>query len=162
MLKTIYMFELKKLFFSKVNLATLIGAVLMLLFLAISSIVEEQPASRETARELDGRIIDGQLFDEMKPALKYENGVALLQVKEGYEKYAPILNMIMPVSGDEIDFARFQGMGFYELRRQRISQRIEKQGLTEAVCGDLEKHAYSVNDGIRDGEIRNRHILYCV
>ena len=94
MLKTIYMFELKKLFFSKVNLATLIGAVLMLLFLAISSIVEEQPASRETARELDGRTIDGQLFDEMKSALKYENGVALLQVKEGYEKYAPILNMI--------------------------------------------------------------------
>ena len=132
MLKTIYMFELKKLFFSKVNLATLIGAVLMLLFLAISSVAEDQPSSRETARELDGRIIDGQLSDEMKSALKYENGVALLQVKEGYEKYVPILNMIMPVSGDEIDFARFQGMGFYELRRQRISQRIEKQGLTEA------------------------------
>ena len=132
MLKTIYMFELKKLFFSKVNLATLIGVVLMLLFLAISSTVEEQSALRETARELDGRIIDEQLFNEMKPALKYENGVALLQVKEGYEKYVPILNMIMPVSGDEIDFARFQGMGFYELRRQRISQRLEKQELTEA------------------------------
>jgi hypothetical protein len=132
MMKTIYMFELKKLFFSKVNLATLIGAVLMLLFLAISSTVEEQPVSREAARELNGRIIDGQLFDEMKSALKYENGVALLQVKEGYEKYAPILNIIMPVSGDEINFARFQGMGFYELRRQRISQRLEKQELTEA------------------------------
>ena len=39
---------------------------------------------------------------------------------------------------------------------------LQEQGLTEAVCGDLEKHAYSVNDGIRDGEIRNRHILYCV
>ena len=132
MMKTIYMFELKKLFFSKVNLITLVGAVMMLLFLAISSVAEDRSASRETARELDGRIIDGQLFDEMKSALKYENGVALLQVREGYEKYAPILNMIMPVSGDEIDFARFQGMGFYELRRQRISQRIEKQGLTEA------------------------------
>ena len=33
------------------------------------------------------------------------------------------------------------------------------QGLTEAVCGDLEKHAYSVNDGIGDGNIRNMHIL---
>ena len=132
MMKTIYMFELKKLFFSKVNLITLVGAVMMLLFLAISSVAEDRSASRETARELDGRIIDGQLFDEMKSALKYENGVALLQVREGYEKYAPILNMIMPVSGDEIDFARFQGMGFYELRRQRISQRLEKQGLTEA------------------------------
>ena len=31
--------------------------------------------------------------------------------------------------------------------------------LTKANCGDLEKHAYSVNDGIVDGEIRNMHIL---
>ncbi|MBO4235452.1 MAG: DUF4037 domain-containing protein [Firmicutes bacterium] len=33
------------------------------------------------------------------------------------------------------------------------------QGLTKANCGDLEKHAYSVNDGIADSELRNRHIL---
>jgi len=39
---------------------------------------------------------------------------------------------------------------------------LQEQGLTEAVCGDLEKHAYSVNDGIRDSNIRNLHILYCV
>ena len=31
--------------------------------------------------------------------------------------------------------------------------------LTQAVCGDLEKHAYSVNDGIADGSLRNLHIL---
>ncbi len=31
--------------------------------------------------------------------------------------------------------------------------------LTEAVCGDLEKHAYSVNDHITDGQLRNLHIL---
>ena len=36
---------------------------------------------------------------------------------------------------------------------------LQEQGLTEAVCGDLEKHAYSVNDRIRDNEIRNLHIL---
>ena len=33
------------------------------------------------------------------------------------------------------------------------------QGLTKADCGDLEKHAYSVNDGIADGNLRNLHIL---
>ena len=33
------------------------------------------------------------------------------------------------------------------------------QGLTKATCGDLEKHAYSVNDGIADAGIRNMHIL---
>ena len=40
-----------------------------------------------------------------------------------------------------------------ELRRQR---------LTKVDCGDLEKHAYSVNDGIADGDIRNLHILTTV
>lgn len=39
---------------------------------------------------------------------------------------------------------------------------LQEQELTEAVCGDLEKHAYSVNDGIRDSGIRNLHILACV
>jgi hypothetical protein len=33
------------------------------------------------------------------------------------------------------------------------------QGLSKAICGDLEKHAYSVNDSIADGGIRNLHIL---
>ena len=51
MMKTIYMFELKKLFFSKVNLITLVGAVMMLLFLAISSVAEDRSASRETAKK---------------------------------------------------------------------------------------------------------------
>ena len=36
------------------------------------------------------------------------------------------------------------------------------QGLTQATCGDLEKHAYSVNDGIADGDLRTRHILCAV
>ena len=42
-----------------------------------------------------------------------------------------------------------------------IDELIE-QGLTEANCGDLEKHAYSVNDGIMDAELRNMHILAAV
>ena len=40
-----------------------------------------------------------------------------------------------------------------------IIDELMEQGLTEASCGDLEKHAYSVNDGIADGELRNLHIL---
>ena len=39
---------------------------------------------------------------------------------------------------------------------------LQDQGLTEAVCGDLEKHAYSVNDSIADNELRARHILSAV
>ena len=36
---------------------------------------------------------------------------------------------------------------------------LRKQGLSQADCGDLEKHAYAVNDGIGDGDLRNMHIL---
>ena len=36
------------------------------------------------------------------------------------------------------------------------------QDLTRAVCGDLEKHAYSVNDRVADAQLRNAHILAAV
>ena len=44
----------------------------------------------------------------------------------------------------------------------RVIEALQDQGLTKAVCGDLEKHAYSINDGIADGEVRNMHILCAV
>ena len=40
-----------------------------------------------------------------------------------------------------------------------VIDELRRQDLTGADCGDLEKHAYSVNDGIADGNIRNLHIL---
>ena len=40
-----------------------------------------------------------------------------------------------------------------------IIDELVEQGLTKANCGDLEKHAYSVNDSIADGDLRNMHIL---
>ena len=43
-----------------------------------------------------------------------------------------------------------------------IIDELQTQGLTKAICGDLEKHAYSVNDGIEDGDVRNLHILYTI
>ena len=86
MLLTIYKFELKKLFCTKVNGIALAGSVIMLLFLVLSSISEEIPGSREAAGELNGRAIDEQLLDEMKPALRYENGKTTMEITEEYEK----------------------------------------------------------------------------
>ena len=43
-----------------------------------------------------------------------------------------------------------------------IIDELQTQGLTKAICGDLEKHAYSVNDRIEDASVRNLHILYAV
>lgn len=40
-----------------------------------------------------------------------------------------------------------------------VIEELQRQKLTQAFCGDLEKHAYSVQDGIGDAEIRNLHIL---
>ena len=39
---------------------------------------------------------------------------------------------------------------------------LQEQGLTKAVCGDLEKHAYSVNDGVADPAVRNLHVLAAI
>ena len=43
-----------------------------------------------------------------------------------------------------------------------IIDELAEQELTNAICGDLEKHAYSVNDGIADSEVRNLHILAAI
>lgn len=43
-----------------------------------------------------------------------------------------------------------------------IIAELKRQGLTAATCGDLERHAYSVNDKISDPDVRNRHVLYAV
>ena len=43
-----------------------------------------------------------------------------------------------------------------------VIDELQAQGLTQAICGDLEKHAYSVNDGIADAGLRNAHILAAV
>lgn len=41
----------------------------------------------------------------------------------------------------------------------RIIDTLQEKNLTKAICGDLEKHAYSVNDKILDGALRNLNIL---
>lgn len=43
-----------------------------------------------------------------------------------------------------------------------IITELQNNKLTDAICGDLEKHAYSVNDKIADGTVRNMNILIAV
>ena len=43
-----------------------------------------------------------------------------------------------------------------------LIRELQKQALTASSSDSLEAHAYSVNDKIRDPEIRNLHILYAV
>ena len=46
-----------------------------------------------------------------------------------------------------------------ELIATEVIGELISQGITSAVCGDLEKHAYSVNDYVNDGDLRNLNIL---
>ncbi|MBQ3372816.1 MAG: hypothetical protein IJG40_06755 [Oscillospiraceae bacterium] len=103
----------------------------MLLFLVIFSILEVQPVSREAAKELDGRTIDGDLIEEMKPAMRFENGTTFLEITAESEKYVPVMEVITSVTGYVGDLTRFDGSEFYVLREQELKQRIEKQGLSE-------------------------------
>ncbi|MBQ8055059.1 MAG: hypothetical protein IJ198_14855, partial [Lachnospiraceae bacterium] len=134
MMLTIYKFELKKLFCTKVNVIVLAGSVIMLLLLVISSISEEVQVSREAVKELNGRVIDEQLLDEMKPALRYENGKNTVELTEEYEKYVPVmdtLDVFLTATEQDIDLTQVQAADLYELREKEIAQRMERQGLSD-------------------------------
>ncbi len=103
----------------------------MLVFLVISSISEVQPVSRKAAKELDGSIIDEELIEELKPAMKVENGSTVIEIRAEHEKYVPIMDVITSVTGYDLDLTRLDGTEFYALREQELNQRIEKQRLSE-------------------------------
>ena len=103
----------------------------MLVVLVISSTSELRPVSREAAKELDGRTIDGQLIEELKPTMRYENGTTTVEINADYEKYAPIMDVITSVTGYDSDLTQLTSEGFYYLREQELNQRIEKQRLSE-------------------------------
>ena len=138
MLKTLYKFELRKLFYAKINILALTGAIIMLVFLAAASISEARPVSREAAGELNGRAMDGQLIDELRPALRYENGTTVVRITADYEKYVPVVDVVdvlMTAADNDLDLTGMQGDELYDLREKEINQRIEKQGLTEEEKG---------------------------
>ena len=64
-------------------------------------------------------------------------------------------------TGNEVDMAD-EKQDVMEGMAADIMDELQRQRLTQAVCGDLEKHAYSVNDGIRDNWLRSLHILSAV
>ena len=128
---TLYKFELKKLFFARVNMIAMAGAVIMLAVLVISSMSEAAPVSREAAKELDGRAIDEKLIEEIRPAIRNENGAVVIEITADNEKYVPVIDVITAVTGRDSDLTQLKGAEFYELRAQELERRMEEQGLTE-------------------------------
>ena len=64
-------------------------------------------------------------------------------------------------TGNDADMAESK-YDMIESTAADIIDELQNQGLTKAICGDLEKHAYSVNDGIEDGDVRNLNIFYTI
>lgn len=71
-----------------------------------------------------------------------------------------VLEYLLCTPNDE-DTAQEKQQLIEELASAVINE-LQNQQLTEAICGDLEKHAYSVNDRIADATLRNAHILAAV
>lgn len=64
------------------------------------------------------------------------------------------------ITSDNEDFETKQSV--IEDIAMLIIDELKNQNLTEAICTDLEKHAYSVNDRITDSYIRNLNIFTAV
>ena len=73
---------------------------------------------------------------------------------------AELFELLMTTDND--GERRDEKYGIIEGIAADVIDALREKGLSEATCGDLEKHAYSVNDGIVDPEIRNLHILAAV
>ncbi len=79
--------------------------------------------------------------------------------------------IVLPPSVNDLEYLLCSGNNKDNIEKKYII--IEKlaaeiidmlisENITSASCGDLEKHAYSVNDHISDSNIRNLNILYGV
>lgn len=79
----------------------------------------------------------------------------------GTEELSEKLSFLL--SGDNRDGAVAEKKyGIIEEIASDTIARLRERELTKAICGDLEKHAYSVNDKIADGTVRNMNVLIAV
>lgn len=64
--------------------------------------------------------------------------------------------------GDATDAVAEEKYTVIEEIATAVISSLMEQGLTKAICGDLEKHAYSVNDRVSDANLRNLPVLAAV
>lgn len=91
----------------------------------------------------------------------YKWSFRALRGLEGGTELAGKLSLLLGGDNSTPETAETKYDTIEEVAAMTITSLREKE-LTDAVCGDLEKHAYSVNDHIRDSNVRNMHILAAV
>ena len=83
---------------------------------------------------------------------------ALAELPRLSELYEPLEYLISSGNGEEAE----RKQSIIEDVCARVIAELRAQGLSDATGEDIEMHAYSVNDNIPDGGVRNLHILYAV
>ena len=83
---------------------------------------------------------------------------ALAELPRLSELYGPLEYLISSGNGEVAE----RKQSIIEDVCARVIAELRAQGLSEATGEDIEMHAYSVNDKISDGGVRNLHILYAV
>ena len=92
----------------------------------------------------------------------YKWSFRALRQMDGMADFAANLSFLL-LTGDNADETVAEvKVDTIETVASDVISLLQEQELTEAICGDLEKHAYSVNDRISDSEIRNLHILAAI
>lgn len=91
----------------------------------------------------------------------YKWSFRALRSLEGTETLAERLSLLLRGDVPDNETAKEKYRVIEAVAAETIAA-LQEQKLTKATCGDLEKHAYSVNDAITDGTIRNLHILTAV
>lgn len=79
----------------------------------------------------------------------------------GTEKLADRLSFLLFGDNRDENVAEQKYYTIEEIAADVIAS-LQDKNLTKAICGDLEKHAYSVNDKIADGTVRNMNIFVAV
>ena len=87
----------------------------------------------------------------------YKWAFRALRANPGRGPAADLLEYLLTTDNSE-ETQEAKSMIIEEIAADIIDELIDR-GLTQASCGDLEKHAYSVNDSIAEAEIRNLHVL---
>lgn len=121
----------------------------------------EPEAAQLAAVEFVNAAIKTAFLLQNRYAPYYKWSFRALRQLFGMENLADKLSFLL--SGDNRD-QKTAGLKYdtiEEIASDMISD-LQDQDLTGAICGDLEKHAYSVNDRIADGNIRNMNILVAV
>ncbi len=100
-------------------------------------------------------LLQGKFLPYYKWSFRALRGLA------GMEKMAEKLSFLL-FGDNRIDAVAEKKYGIIEDIASEIITMLQDKELTGAICGDLEKHAYSVNDKIADGNVRNMNILIAV